>query len=84
MEDPYSSRKRMLGLTIAYYRKLSGMTQIQLADRLGISRTHISNLEAPNMNTSISLNRLYAIADALGIPVYKLFLAPNEEPHTDQ
>ncbi len=68
-EDQY----RQLGLTIAYYRKLRGMTQIQLAESTELSRTHISNLEAPNMKTSISLEKLFDIADALDVPVARLF-----------
>ncbi len=39
---------RLLGLTIAYYRKLRGMTQLELAEAVNISRTHMSNIEAPN------------------------------------
>lgn len=47
---------RLLGLTIAYYRKLRGLTQAELAEATNLSRTHISNIEAPNGKTSISLN----------------------------
>lgn len=64
---------RQLGLTIAYYRRLKGITQLQLAETVELSRTHISNLEAPNMPTSISLEKLFDIADALGIPIKDLF-----------
>ena len=49
---------RQLGLTIAYYRKLHGITQMQLAEDVNLSRTHISNIEAPNVRTSISLDKL--------------------------
>lgn len=59
----------MIGLNIAYYRKLKGLTQLQLAERINISRTHMSNIEAPNMPTSISLETLMDIADILEIPV---------------
>ena len=62
----------MLGLNIAYYRKLHGLTQLQLAELAGISRTHMSNIEAPNMPTSISLDTLMDLADALEIPVSSL------------
>lgn len=60
---------RLLGLTIAYYRKLRGLTQAEL----DLSRTHISNIEAPNGKTSISLNKLFDIADVLEVPVKDLF-----------
>lgn len=67
------TRYRELGLTIAYYRKLRGMTQLQLAETVNLSRTHISTLEAPNMPTSLSLEKLFDIADALNVPVKSLF-----------
>ena len=63
-----------LGLNIAYYRKMKGLTQLKLAESVNISRTHMSNIEAPNIPTSISLETLFNIADTLEIPVYKLFI----------
>lgn len=62
-----------LGLNIAYQRKLKKLTQIQLAEIVGISRTHMSNIEPPNMLTPISLELIFNIADALEIPVEILF-----------
>lgn len=64
---------RLLGLTIAYYRKLRGLTQAELAEATNLSRTHISNIEAPNGKTSISLNKLFDIADGQEVPVKDLF-----------
>lgn len=64
---------RLLGLTIAYYRKLRGLTQAELAEATNLSRTHISNIEAPNGKTSISLNKLFDNADVLEVPVKDLF-----------
>lgn len=63
---------KMIGLNIAYYRKLTGLSQLQLAEKVGISRTHMSNIEAPNMPTSISLETLMDIADALNTPASTL------------
>ena len=63
-----------LGLNIAYYRKLGGLTQLELAEAVNISRTHLSNIEAPNMPTSVSLDTLFQIANVLDIPVYKLLM----------
>ena len=40
---------------------------------LTISYYHISNIEAPNIKTSISLDSLLDIAEALGISVKDLF-----------
>ena len=44
-----------LGFNIAYYRKRAGMTQDELAERIGISRSHLSAIEAPNIIRPFSL-----------------------------
>ena len=67
-------RLQDLGVQISIYRKQKKMTQAQLAVEIGISRTHMSNIEAPNMYTPISLEVIFNIADTLEIPVNILFL----------
>lgn len=74
----FSLEYKTIGLNIAYYRKLRGLTQMQLAERINISRTHMSNIEAPNSHTSISLEVLLSIASVLEIPAYKLLVFPEE------
>ncbi len=74
MEQNNKSKYIKLGLTIAYYRKLKGFTQLQLAEAINISRTHMSNIEAPNIPTSVSLDTLFSISEVLDIPIYKLFM----------
>ena len=69
---------RLLGLTIAYYRRARGLTQMELAEMVHISRTHMSNIEAPNSKTTISLNKLFDIAEALEVPVKDLFDFQNK------
>lgn len=64
---------KRLGLNIAYYRKLKGLTQLDLAEAVDISRTHMSNIEAPNMPTAISMELVFDIADTLDVPVKVLF-----------
>ena len=73
MTDQRVNQYKQLGLTIAYYRKLKGITQQSLAEAVNLSRTHISNLEAPNMPTSISLEKLFDIAEVLNVPVKNFF-----------
>lgn len=72
MDDKRKQEYKMIGLNISYYRKLKGITQLQLAEQINISRTHMSNIEAPNMPTSISLDTLFDIADTLEVPVASL------------
>ena len=61
-----------LGLNIAFYRKRAGLTQEQLAERAGISRSHLSAIEAPNTIRPFSLEILFSIADALNVPPWAL------------
>lgn len=56
-----------LGIAISALRRLRGMSQEQLAEKAGISRSHLSAIEAPNMVRGFSLEILYNIADALEI-----------------
>ena len=64
-----------LGLNIALYRKMKGITQAELAEKVNISRTHMGNIEAPNMVKPISLELAFDIADALEISNIELYLA---------
>ena len=55
MDKKRQQELRMLGITISYYRRAKGYTQAQLAREIHVSRTHISNIEAPNAKTSVSI-----------------------------
>lgn len=79
MEIEHATEYKTLGLNVAYYRKMKGLTQLQLAELVDISRTHISNIEATGMKTSMSLDVLFQIAKALEIPAYKLLVCPDNE-----
>ncbi len=74
MERVYQDRFRQVGLRIAYYRKLRGMTQEQLAEATNMSTVFISHVEAPGIDKTVSLGTLFAIADVLDIPAYKLLV----------
>lgn len=60
-----------IGLNILHYRKEQGMTQMQLAEKCDVSRNHIQRIETAA--TSCSLDMLIDIANALKIPLKKLF-----------
>lgn len=74
----FQAEYRAIGLNIAYYRKLRGLTQLQLAEKISISRTHLSNIEAPNSPTSISFDVLLSISHELNIPAYKFLIFPDD------
>ncbi len=75
-DNDFTEEYRMIGLNIAYYRKLRNLTQMQLAEKIGISRTHISNIEAPNVPTSVSLDVLLKISRVLEISPSNLLNFP--------
>ena len=81
MKTDFSEEYKTIGLNIAYYRKLRGFTQMQLAEKINISRTHLSNIEAPGVHTSVSLEVLFQIADVLEIPVDRLLVMPLADFH---
>lgn len=56
-----------LGIAIAALRKMRGMSQEQLAEKAGISRSLISAIEAPGLAKSFSLDVFFDLADALDI-----------------
>lgn len=70
----YESEYMQLGLKIAYYRKLRGLTQEQLAEKINRTPAFIGHVEAPNINKAISLDTLFEIAKVLNTPAYKFLL----------
>ena len=62
----------LLGRRIAYLRRRKGLTQEQLAEKAGISRSYLGEIGAPNMVSTLSLEVLFNIAAALQVPEYQL------------
>lgn len=67
----YCERYRRIGLKVQYYRKLKGLTQEQLAERIDKSIAFLGSIEAPNIDKAMSLDMLFDIAEVLDIPPYK-------------
>ena len=59
------------------YRKRTGLSQEQFAEKCGMHRTYISAIEC--YRRSISLENIQRIAEALGIDTYKLFLEAEDD-----
>ena len=72
MDKTFENRCISIKLNIAYYRKKAGLSQEYLAEKIHISRTHMSYIEAPNVKTVASLQVLHDIANALDIDMAKL------------
>ena len=77
MKEKYYDKYRTIGLKISYYRKLRGLTQEQLAEKINKNLAFIGAVEAPNVNRTVSLDTLFDIAEALDVPAYK-FLTEDE------
>lgn len=71
MEAKHYEQYQRLGLNIAYYRKLGGYSQIEFAELLDISRTHMSRIETAECAPSMDV--IFDICNVLNIPVEKLF-----------
>lgn len=60
-----------IGLNILHYRKEQGMTQMQLAEKANMSSKYLQRIETAV--SSCTLDTLIDIAEALDIPLKKLF-----------
>lgn len=68
---------KVFGTNLRYYRLKSGLSQEKFAEKCGLHRTYISDIE--RFQRSISLENIQKISDALGIDTYKLFLEKTED-----
>ena len=74
MKDVYELEYLQMGLKIAYYRKLRGLTQEELAERIDRTPAFIGHVEAPNISKAVSLDTLFDIAKVLNVPAYKFLV----------
>ena len=73
MQTKYEQEYIKFGLKVQYYRKLRGLTQEAFADKAGISWSYLAKIESPTRVFGVSMEKLFAIAEALEVPVTKLF-----------
>lgn len=71
MKPIHAEKYRQIGLKIAYFRKLRGFTQEELAEQVGLTPAYIGHVEAPNIVKAISLDTLFDIAEALEVLPYR-------------
>jgi len=62
-----------VGIRISALRKIRGMTQEELAEKANISVSHLSLMEAQNRFANPTLLIFIRVANALDVPLYKLF-----------
>ena len=78
LESQYKMNLIKIGLKIAYYRKLRGMTQEELAEACELSAGYVAQLEGPNSFFCPSLKTLFVIGEVLNVPVSKLVDIEND------
>ena len=62
-----------IGLKVSYYRKLNGISQEELAEKIGKSVGFIGMIEAPGVNKGVSIKTLFDISSVLNVPIQKFF-----------
>ena len=71
MKAEYKSLYEKFGLNVVFYRKRRKMTQLQLAELVGIDRSHISAIELGNVG--VSLDVIFKLCEVLGVSPKELF-----------
>ncbi|WP_295339783.1 helix-turn-helix domain-containing protein [uncultured Subdoligranulum sp.] len=75
MKNKHEMELKRLGVRIQQYRKALGLTQEDIADRMGCSLTYISKLE--NGKASCNLERLFELSNLLECDAAELLLGIN-------
>ena len=71
MKAEYKSLYEKFGLNVVFYRKRRKMTQLQLAELVGIDRSHISAIELGNVGVSFDV--IFKLCELLGVSPKELF-----------
>ncbi|HEY3424430.1 MAG TPA: helix-turn-helix transcriptional regulator [Negativicutes bacterium] len=69
----FVEKYREIGRKVAFYRNLRGLSQEALAEKIEVSVSHISKIEAPQANTAFSIDMLFLIAEGLDIDIAAFF-----------
>jgi len=69
----YDKQYREIGKTIAVLRTKRGLSQETFADMVGVTKSYISKIEAPNSTKPFSLDVLFRIAEVLELDIRILF-----------
>lgn len=56
-----------IGAKVAYYRKLAGFSQAELAEKVHVNKSVLSHIERGRYNDNIPLMLLFDIADAMQV-----------------
>lgn len=59
-------------------REANGLSQANVADKLGISYGQMGNIESPKQNHKYTLAQIYALCKLLNISIEDIFLTSEE------
>lgn len=65
MKAEYKYKYEQFGLNVVFYRKRKRLTQLQLAELVGVDRSHISAIELGNVGVSFDV--LFKLSEVLDI-----------------
>ena len=81
-EKDYAYQELLLkiGLRVSYYRKLNGLSQEELAERIGKSHGYVGMIEAPGVSKGVSIKTLFDISEVLNVPIQNFFCSSHNDP----
>ena len=71
MKPEFKGYYEAFGLNVAFYRKRKRLTQVQLADLVGVDRSHISAIEVGKVGASFDL--IFTLSTVLEVSSKQLF-----------
>ena len=71
MKPEYKGLYEKFGLNVVYYRKRAKLTQLELAERVEIDRSHVSAIELGNVGVSFDV--IFKLCEVLEITPKDLF-----------
>lgn len=73
MASNHCDEYKKIGLKIKQLREERNLTQNEFAEKIGISVSYLSKIEAPNCDKSFSLDLLFDICDVFNINISDFF-----------
>lgn len=71
MKKEYKALYEQFGLNMSYYRKKKRLTQMKLAELVGVDRSHISAIEVGNVGVSFDV--IFKLCEVLEVEPKQLF-----------
>lgn len=73
MNKKHIEKYRLIAKAIKEHRIKNNLTQEQFAEMIGVSKSYVSKIEAPNSQKKFSLEILFDISSVLDVPIKCFF-----------